>query len=410
MTSRTRTLGALSPTTARHSESIWSSCSQSSWAELSTYYGCAYGELRTMTDQVIPGFHARSARGEVFFNPLSVTVLRSVEGSGIGAHARKNTPITCSGNQRYHEQRNAGATVDTDYLGWMGLSQNSFPYPKDSLGQGDVIDAITEACTRVKANRVPATAEFLEDLAEVDRLLGTIPSLCNAGRKVVSKAASRYARIKSSADLYITYRYGISPTIRSIAAVLDEVTQVGDVVRKTTRAIVTLGGNSTETVLRTGNPFSRIIRADFDDQVKIRAMSLDEYRFTMAMKYGYTPRQFISLPWELMPYSFVIDWFTNTGEFIRALSPTPGAENLGGCVVVERERKVSCSAVGDTPASGYSIVSGSSGSFNASHLTRTRGPLVSPGLVIKSDFRLNNLTRAADAISLLIQKMRFPRR
>jgi hypothetical protein len=55
-----------------------------------------------------------------------------------------------------------------------------------------------------------------------------------------------------------------------------------------------------------------------------------EARATLAY-WGLHPSQFASVAWELVPYSFVADWFVNLGDWIRAISPTFNLTKLGGC-------------------------------------------------------------------------------
>lgn len=48
------------------------------------------------------------------------------------------------------------------------------------------------------------------------------------------------------------------------------------------------------------------------------------------LKYGLHPNQFPYLLWQLVPYSFMIDWFVDVGSWVRAISPKWGFE-VHGC-------------------------------------------------------------------------------
>jgi hypothetical protein len=141
------------------------------------------------------------------------------------------------------------------------------------------------------------------------------------------------------------------------------------------------------------------------EKVTIRAMSLDEYVVTAADNIGLATKGLITLPWELIPYSFVADWFVNFGDFLQALVPLPGVKQLGSCVVTERDRQTSYTATGSIPASGWTLIRPVTGQFLTRYLTRTRTALSDASIVIKSDFKFDEATRLADATALITQRM-----
>jgi hypothetical protein len=48
--------------------------------------------------------------------------------------------------------------------------------------------------------------------------------------------------------------------------------------------------------------------------------------------YGLHPEQFPALLWELTPLSFVVDWFTNVGDWIKAITPRSDVRIEGFCI------------------------------------------------------------------------------
>jgi len=115
----------------------------------------------------------------------------------------------------------------------------------------------------------------------------------------------------------------------------------------------------------------------------------------------------LTLPWELIPYSFVVDWFVNIGDFIGAMSPSLGWTQLGSCHVLKREKVLQLAPLQTTPGSAVeAILKPATGSYKLTQTSVSRqAGLSAPGLVVKSDFRFSNLTRCLDAYSLLAQQV-----
>lgn len=103
-----------------------------------------------------------------------------------------------------------------------------------------------------------------------------------------------------------------------------------------------------------------------------------------------------SLGWELLPYSFVIDWLIPVGNAISALSATCGLQAKGQSVTTFTYTNVS------VKWTDYPFVSGKPISYKIESLTTERVGLSTfslPRLYIKSPF--TSATRAATALALL---------
>jgi hypothetical protein len=62
--------------------------------------------------------------------------------------------------------------------------------------------------------------------------------------------------------------------------------------------------------------------------------------------------------WELVPYSFVIDWFVNAGDYIQAVTPKLGVKVLGSWSTTEDEIVTkTTTTLEDVVGSTYNLVS-----------------------------------------------------
>lgn len=405
---RSRQIISIERQTATPLYEVWNSCAQTSYTLLSTLAGPYVGTWEYMSDVVVPNYHRRSSRGEVFFNPMSRDVHR-VACEGIGYEQQiKISNITCTGVPRFKMGKRDGdqpAIIASVNL-YSGATLLQAPRV---ISDSDVASAIREVSTKVLSDRGSADTNFYETLAELDQTLGLQKSIIDEIRKIVesTKRTKLGRAAKSAAALYLLYRYGIRPLIGDIGALASSMGLESKKVRKTTRGSIHL--NQQEyTSQNFGTGIVYVVGTQKTEDVTIRAMSLDEYTMSSVTESGLGTKELMKLPWELVPFSFVLDWFANVGDFYGSFLPTPGYTQLGSCVVTERTTSCVHNVTSFTqPSYAYNMIRPCTGSLTLDSTRKIRAGLMAPGLVIKSDFRFSNLTRCADALALLLQRMRF---
>jgi hypothetical protein len=74
-----------------------------------------------------------------------------------------------------------------------------------------------------------------------------------------------------------------------------------------------------------------------EQTVKVRANIL--YEIDNRQHFGLSFQEIPIAVWELLPYSFVADWFFNIGDYVQAITPKPGVKLLGGSYTVEIDAK-----------------------------------------------------------------------
>lgn len=376
-------------------------------------YKAPQGSCARMEDTVTERFRQRRARGETFFNPMSRWEY-AVACSGDGG-STESTTVACG---------TTGAKTRWEFHGpWLATAiptesrlGMSLPRVNYALTDSDVYRAKVEACTEVLAKRGRSDSNLWETMAEYDQAVGMFkPSmeklvavLDRAARATQKGRAARYA-VSSASALWLQYRYGIKPLLADMEHVLKTLRNFSyRKERRSTRSAKTLYGSSVVQGVGSVVPTGLVIdwKCEVQDRITIRSMSLDEVDTSFQKELGLGGKSLTTLPWELVPYSFVVDWFLNVGDFINAMVPAgTGWKSLGSCMSVERvTTNVYTPTRSANTVNGFVQTSPLTGTVGVTLHSKDRGPMEYPRVVVKSDFRLDNVTRVTDALGLLAQR------
>lgn len=199
-------------------------------------------------------------------------------------------------------------------------------------------DEVAQAIREVKSQVVADTLQsydLLTDLAELKETMSLAISVLKAVTNPLS-AMSNFAqavsrrnipnRRKAQAitDKWMEYRYGIMPAVYSMQDIIKLVTQL-DFVYRTCRAQrqITVSDSSESLT----GPNEKCVYQTVKGTVKIRATSKTRFELgNLSRLIDQTSINFTQTAWELIPYSFVIDWFANVGDWLLAHTnlATPG--------------------------------------------------------------------------------------
>jgi hypothetical protein len=358
---------------------------------------------RAMEDWIVPKYAQRVRQGEVFFLPMTSysfryhcepgtgQILRRTSGSDIG----DTYTLSGSGTVAYMD---ASGTV---------VSVNGIVQCQELISGPNLVPLIDECSTRVLSERGRSDVNQWENLAQLNSTLALLAKPLSAFGSLQRKL-SLLAGTLTAAQLWLQYRYGILPLVRDVEQILKDLDRnVKGPTRKTTRASESLSSEFSRDITVSGSPMSFTFRQQITESVTIRAMSLDEFVRSASDDFGFGAKNLFTLPWELIPYSFVADWFANVGDFIGSLAPALGYTQLGGCVTINRERKAFYlpvnTSLNSTP--GWALDRPVSGTFQVEITARSRLGLGAAGLVIKNDFRLDSIVRLSDAFALAAQRI-----
>lgn len=396
---RVRSNGAFYPNGQLDYWHLNNDCSTNpSWTKTLTRDGPFIGKIATMTDTVVPNFRKRVSMGEVFFNPLESSTDERVSIHGArGAHIKSVSP-SCSSPLMYHEYKKEGDVFGYEFL--PSTVRPGMPSPPYRINDGSIANAVAEVSTKVASQRGRSDSNLWETLAEAHKAAALFQQLGKRAIKVLTT-------LKGSPNEWLAYRYGLRPIISDTENVLKHMTDITGKVRKTSRSKSVLTDNSE--IMVNSIPQDYILNhytVQNFDEVVIRGMSLDEFMAEFESNIGFTAKGLLTLPWELIPYSFVVDWFVNIGDFLGAYAPAFGYNQLGSCYTITRTRRTVWKSAGSSMNTGsYTVERPWSGECSWTQTTKSRRPLASPQIVIKPDFRFDTFNRAADAFALAAQQL-----
>ena len=367
------------------------------------------GFYRSLNDVVTPGFSKRSAAGEVIINKMSYFE-KELTVSGNYSLVR-STSNSCNSPVKHWGEDVTGPYALYASTGMTELS------PVSLISDFDVKLAIDAAATAAWKDSTGSDAGILTDLAEMHQTLNMLRNPFSAlsgllrainARKRSAISLGRGASVTAQ-NLWLQYRYGIRPLVSSVKSIIEALGKSRDSVRHTYRGKYRLYKQQTSTV--TGGNWSTTfpVQDSVTDEVVVRAGVLIEEVVDLATSLGVTAGGMLATPWELIPFSFVADWFINVGDFLSSLQPYVTKSPKGTWYTVTRTRTRNWKISGAcTAASGWSIERPATGEWNGIFTNRDRYyPLPGPSLTLKpqSLSRVIGDLRLIDSFALASQQL-----
>lgn len=341
---------------------------------------------KVMTDTVTPNFYRRSAQGEVIVNSLDVVETRYLRTPVLWDRVAESRYLFRIYDGKWHETYGIGS-------GWSEHGEFAPEYMLGTtfLSAPSVNNVSDIAVTGSFAKANEQDAQGLVILAEGEK---TVKSFISIGWRLfkILRALRRWdvgwlARQftpKELADRWMEGRYAIRPVIYDamdcIKAAQRNLAQ--NPARKTYRS----GASDTSTVTQTG-VLTKMVTGDYKMYATLQTVrnisaragvlaAIDEV--TAVTSWGLN-QPFTAL-WELLPFSFVVDWFFNVGKTIASWSPQWGMRTLASWVTVVDTviSSIVCEHTEDLYTAAYqyglweSYVHGSGGSIIKTETTKTR--------------------------------------
>lgn len=295
-------------------------------------------EVITTEDVVTPNFKQRIAAGEIINNPFH----------SLRVKTRHPKPT-------YHSHRGLGLTVRDSYA-WFGqlalANANRAPlmtydnFPNAATKTAEVKDAaVQEAYANIDSSEILALATIAESRKTVDfffDVLRRVYRIALAARRLNVKAIANELSPKELADRYMELRYAVRPLIydaTGLIAALEKDTR--SINRQTARGYASATESTSDTITDHTSTWACI--ADHQRTatytVSARAGVLSHVEINQLQVFGVD--QLLETGWELLPFSFIVDWFVNVGQAISAITPQAGMTQLASWVTTRSEFKSS---------------------------------------------------------------------
>jgi len=395
MTSRTRIRGSFDGGTQKYVTTTFAGSQVT--ADLGPYAGLSVGEQQTTTDVVTPNFRTRIERGEIINNPFTSWTVNKSE-SFSGHTIVKNTGSGSTIRTYDWEKGYSIPGVRTDW--WVDIARQQ-------------VEASTEAAAGVEDTTVEGATELAEGRQTIDLFNLRQYRLREQILRELRYAQKRGSKFPVSvpaavmANNWLLYRFGLGPACQLAMDTLI----VGSRIRtrrETSRGFASTGGTDSvvqPTVIGGFHDVQHTVTKTW--QSSVRAGILYEYWRSFGNKYGVTLGRLPGAAWEYLPWSFVADWFTNTGVFINALVPRVQTVRRATWLGYHTEIFLaSYSSLSGIKGSGYSVTKSQSGATVHKIEGRKRSPhVLAPSWYIRENAMSDVIhsARVVDAFALTTQ-------
>jgi hypothetical protein len=408
---RFRSKGSFSPLTAVYIETdFWNGITSIS-STTNNVVADAVGETLSTWDEITPYFRKRQRLGEIIINDFT-NIRESRFDSTNGIHTRANS--SNPDGKQYNQKR------DGPQLTYMMEQAGYGLRTKHVIPQSEYLDAIGLAGTSARAQVSQQEADILTMLIELKKTISTLLNPLNNLNTLITKfqrakslSNSTLSVSKYIASEWLKFRYGIMPIMYDIQGIIKAIEKDKSKGRHHARgnqkvsksllapAAIWSHGDIDTTYLDT-----------YTDDVVIKCGLVYDAKLRVSDYLGFNLRAIPSTAWELIPFSFVVDWFVNVQEYIRALSASGIAPESGGYTVVTRTLTASRAAVNSVIARNIgaaTLIRGMSGTRTIVRRTKMRWRGCG-GARLKSKINLSNFDfmdrRVLDTFALIVGKLR----
>lgn len=264
-------------------------------------------EHKYIRDEVTPGFRNLQKCGK--FLPLNgVEILREYEHRQPAEWDVTNHTTTRMIGEYYYPE--FGRTIDP-------------PLPDLAKLDRQVLGAKADAAS----SKFDATT-WLGELAESVHMLHGIASVFNHGTKALALEAAKVRKNpwRRFNELWLGYRYGVRPMINDAKSAVEALNTHVDKFNKgrsrTSEDLTT----SVDTLHDFYGRFQLLVREKIIGKRTYRGIA---YCKTDFLSDGRVQTDPFVTAWELVPYSFVVDWFINIGNYVATIRPTLLGEYFG---------------------------------------------------------------------------------
>jgi len=402
-------------------------------SESSNTYVSPQGIREEMTDFVTPNFRVLSSQGYIVNNRMSRFSDRRMYST-----PTLNAVIThglTPGSVVYNWSGNTGLMFDDIAIGpWYNYAPRA-DLESRTLTTIDELPLQKSAAYSARNRISPIYVQSLVSLAEmhktIDMIVNVASTLRNLRRALirnaspsdiyqilggkVKKATTKSKSLDPITNRWLEYRYGWTPLVMELQGALKALDKSRNIKLRGTARGKAIKSFTSETSLSNRPLFNASpafgnvdLLFTQHERVECRSYVLFEVSkdFQTARDFGFTEVPLAM--WELVPFSFVVDWFIPIGDWLEAVTPKLGVTILAEGITTRRSTQLQrrVTAWHKVIAGLYSFdVDGTDGLIDSrDYQTFVRSPKLSDVLYAfpSIDVKLN-VKRAIDSLALLNQ-------
>lgn len=351
---------------------------------------------QTITDCVTPGYHATLRRGGVL--PYLPATIHDWE--------RTHTPEYHSVRRKSDSKREVG----TQFLSTPYVVDNSV-LPAPNL---DMISYVTNAAI---ADAKSSVYDLLTSMAEIGKtremMFNRAKSVLDIGKRTAEKTDRRMRRRPATGGRFaaewanewahrfngywLEARYGWRPLVGEISngvQYIQERTTEDRMNRSRAKAEEDISASVTQLNLYT-------LRNIYSESARAGTRVYRGYALALGDFNKLPQVQPVTTAWELVPFSFVIDWFVDIGSFLQASTPIPGLDIRASGYSIKTEYEIERTWISQASSSSlFAFESATQGRYWAKHEKYERTP---SGVMVPRLYPRLNTLRTLDLLSLVFQ-------
>lgn len=301
--------------------------------------------MEFMADTSTPGFYRRRIRGDIINNPM------------IHSKFTKHWDPVVLNTHAFKEHR------DPTYFSHQRTykSSGTYPWSKVVLAHHEpYVDTIdVENLKRLSASKcyaklVASSAQLWVSLAEADKSISTIKSVLYKVSKLLRHVKNKNIAITNAlyyakrpreirkltrelSDLWLEFRFGVRPLVYDVVNIIEAIQKSPASKRRTfvanegdtTQKMDTSTKDQTFGYCYTTTEYNTTALCS----VNVKTYILAEAQIELGgLEFGLA--QILGTAWELIPLSFVIDWFWNVGQVLLSWEPIQQFRVLGSGQVI----------------------------------------------------------------------------
>lgn len=311
---------------------------------------------QTVWDCVTPNFKSRISSGEIINNPFCLNRTREWYAQPVAYSNRmyKNSYLSCSPSGSVQYQRYIHGDIVPGAPGFLSSSATV------SLRDSVMNLAVTQAHASVDVSSMMALATAAESRKTIDSVFDisrrAYKVLRNV-RKLNFRALRKELRPSELSDRYMEARYAIRPLMYDLRGACEAIKKPMTHIRQTFRGYASDSLTRSDTIsayLQWGS--NATWKRTEQYYVSARAGVLCDVEIDAINTYGVD--QPLETAWELVPFSFIADWFANIGDTLAAWTPNSGVNQRASWVTVRETRTLTNSLVAATSALPVGYTSG----------------------------------------------------